>query len=285
MADYRFTELTDRALLRISGEAAGSFLHGLVTCDVEHLKPGELVFGALLSPQGKILFDFFILGSTDSFIVDVDQSMAGDLMKRLMFYRLRAKVTIEPMDERTGVFAVTGDLPALSAIVADGVIVADPRHSQMGARAYLRRMPDGAETAGMEAFEKIRIELGMPSGGRDFAFGDAFPHEVLMDQFKGVDFAKGCYVGQEVVSRMQHRGTARKRIIKVTSEKALPQQGCEIMVSGKTVGEICSTQGNKGLAMVRLDRAAPHHDGEPAMAGSQVVRLTIPDWCSFGWPE
>ncbi len=284
MGNYRLTELKNRKLLRIAGADAAVFLHGLVTCDVEHLKPGELTFGALLSPQGKILFDFFILASTSGFIVDVDQSMADDLIKRLVFYRLRAKVDIEPMDERSSVFAITGDDMKPSDIIADGVIAMDPRHSGMGARGYLRRLPEAVDTGTSTDLEKCRIELGMPEGGKDFAFGDAFPHEVLMDQFKGVDFAKGCYVGQEVVSRMQHRGTARKRIIKIASDKPLPTPGCEIIVGGKTVGEISSTLGNAALQWCALTRRPPHHGGEIAMAGSQIVSLTIPHWCTFDWP-
>ena len=287
MTDYQFTELKNRRLVSIAGEDAGAFLHGLVTCDVEHLKPGEIAFGALLSPQGKILFDFFILASTSGFILDVDAAMATDLQKRLMFYRLRAKVEIDPMDERTSVFAVSAekDQPDTSAMIADGVIAVDPRHAGMGERAYLRRMPPEAQSGTIEDFHQKRIALGMPEGGADFTFGNAFPHEALMDQFKGVDFAKGCYVGQEVVSRMQHRGTARKRIIKVASDKALPDAGCEIIIGGKTVGEITSTSGKNGLAMVRLDRAAPQQNGEPALAGSQAVSLAIQDWCNFGWPD
>jgi len=286
MSQYHFTDLNSRDLLRISGEDATAFLHGLVTCDIEHLKAGEIVFGALLSPQGKILFDFFILASTNGFILDVDHTMSDDLTKRLMFYRLRAKVDIGPMDERTSVYAINGNLPPdLTEIVADGVIVIDPRRSEMGARAYLRRVPDNGDMGILSNFHQNRILVGMPEGGTDFAFGDAFPHEVLMDQFKGVDFAKGCYVGQEVVSRMQHRGTARKRIIMISSDQPLPKSGCEILVAGKTVGEITSTHGKNGLAMVRLDRAIAHHRGEPALAGSQVVQLAIPEWCSFGWPE
>ncbi len=285
MSDHRFIAFPHRKLLRLHGEDAAKFLQGLVTCDVEHLKAGEPAFGALLSPQGKILFDFFVLASTNGYLIDVDGSMADDLARRLTFYKLRAKVTIDPMDERTSVFAVTGNTDTLSSIIADGVITPDPRLAAMGGRAYLRRIPEGAASATLADWHAMRIDLGMPEGGVDFTFGDAFPHEALMDQFKGVDFAKGCYVGQEVVSRMQHRGTARKRIIKVSSESTLPSRGCEILVDGKPVGAITSVADRQGLGLVRLDRAAPHANDGMALAGSQPVSLSIAPWCNFTWPE
>ena len=284
MSELLCTELPGRKLLRISGEDAPRFLHGLVTCDVEHLKPGEIAFGALLSPQGKILFDFFIVRSVNGFILDTDASMADDLARRLTFYKLRAKVDIAPMDERAHVFAIWGgDAP--DAIVADGVVAFDPRLKDMGARAYVRRAPPDTKEVPLSDWHRHRIELGMPEGGLDFVFGDAFPHEALMDQFKGVDFAKGCYVGQEVVSRMQHRGTARKRLIKATSDATLPESGTEILVGGTACGTLASTYALAGLAMVRLDRAADHATGTPAYAGTVEVRLTIPAWAGFGWPE
>ena len=284
MSELFCTELTGRKLLRISGEDAARFLHGLVTCDVEHLKPGEIAFGALLSPQGKILFDFFIVRSVNGFILDTDASMADDLAKRLAFYKLRAKVDIEPMDERAHVFAIWGS-DAAGRITADGVVAFDPRLKEMGARAYIRRAPPDVEEAPLAAWHRHRIALGMPEGGLDFVFGDAFPHEALMDQFKGVDFEKGCYVGQEVVSRMQHRGTARKRLIQVTSETALPESGAEILVGGSACGALASTDANTGLAMVRLDRAAGHATGTPAYAGTTEIRLTIQPWAGFQWPQ
>lgn len=285
MSDYRFIHLENRKLLRIGGDDATRFLQGLLTCDVEHLQPGETAFGALLSPQGKILFDFFVIASTGGYLLDTDASMADDLARRLTFYKLRSRVTIEPMDERTGVFAVMGDTAVSGSVVADGIVSTDPRLAAMGLRAWLRRAPEGAAVATPSEWHAMRIANGMPEGGTDFSYGEAFPHEALMDQFKGVDFVKGCYVGQEVVSRMQHRGTARKRFIMVEGDTDLPSRGCEILVDGKPCGEITSVAGRKGLALVRLDRAANHSNGSPALAGSQTVRLSIPDWCDFSWPE
>jgi folate-binding protein YgfZ len=282
MSKHFYTELTNRALIRVSGEEATHFLQGLLTCDIAHLKTGEATFGALLSPQGKILFDFFVIVSTNGLILDVEKSMAEDLIRRLIFYRLRAKVTIEPMDERTHVYAIWGE--GLQRAVADGVIVPDPRLVQMGMRAYIRCQPEDTISKTMDDWHSHRISLGMPEGGLDYAFGSAFPHDCLMDQFKGVDFAKGCYVGQEVVSRMQHRGTARKRIVQISGSGALPAAGTEILSDGKSCGEITSVAGEKGLAMVRIDRINGDEEKRQGLAGSLPITMTIQPWCSFNWP-
>ncbi|MGB7287637.1 MAG: folate-binding protein [Salaquimonas sp.] len=285
MSDPAFTELTNRALLNVTGEGAADFLQGIVTCEVAKLVPGEIAFGALLSPQGKILFDFFVVASTKGFIFDVEKSMAGDLAKRLAFYRLRAKIDIEPMDERTHVFSIWGANINPKSLLADGVICKDPRLAEMGYRAYIRRAPDGVDIKSMKQWNDHRIDQGMPEGGLDFSFGDAFPHEALMDQFKGIDFAKGCYVGQEVVSRMQHRGTARKRLIKVSASASLPNNGTEILSNGKACGSLTSNNGKTGIAMIRIDKVEGAGPLRTALAGSMQVELSIQDWCNFTWPD
>ncbi len=283
MESINFTELDNRALLRISGGDATTFLQGLVTCDVGSLKTGEINFGALLSPQGKILFDFFIIAMAEGYMVDIDRSMATDFTKRLMFYRLRANVDIQPMDQRTNVFAIWGDNINAERIVADGIFMPDPRLTMMGMRGYLRRAPEGCNIRPIDDWNRFRISLGMPQGGHDFAFGNAFPHEALMDQFKGVDFKKGCYVGQEVVSRMQHRSSARKRLIQLLATSPLPEKSTEILCEGKTCGEITSTAGTFGMGMVRIDKPVGTGQDRIALAATTPVTLHIPDWCNFSW--
>jgi folate-binding protein YgfZ len=285
MLSPNFTELTNRALVRISGRDAGDFLQGLVTCEVMSLKTGEINFGALLTPQGKILFDFFVIAMTEGFMIDIDASMAEDFSRRLIFYRLRAAVDIEPMDPRTSVFAIWGGDDKGSETVVDGLFMTDPRLAAMGKRAYLRRAPAGSQLKPLADWNDHRIQLGMPEGGLDFVFGTTFPHEALMDQFKGVDFQKGCYVGQEVVSRMQHRSTARKRLIQINANNGLPSSGAEIVYQGKSCGEITSTSNLAGSAMIRLDRITKEEGDPVALAGSIAITLHIPDWCNFGWPS
>lgn len=275
----RIASLTDRRLLAIGGTDAAHFLHNIVTCEVESLQPGEASFGALLTPQGKILFDFFVIRRAEGFLLDVAADKADELAKRLAFYRLRAKVTIEAADPQWQVFAVwEGDAAGGSG----SIVIADPRLAQMGHRLYGAAAPEG-EVADYHAH---RIALGMPQGGLDYAFADTFPHEALMDQFGGVDFAKGCYVGQEVVSRMQHRGTARSRVVMVEADGTLPASGTAITAGGKGAGTMGSSSGGQGLALVRLDRVREAvNAGETVMAGETPVSVTIQPWARFDWPQ
>jgi hypothetical protein len=273
----RTAELEGRTLVAITGTDAAHFLQNLVTCEVEALATGQVAFGALLTPQGKILFDFFLLRTGEGFIADVDAAVADDFIRRLGFYKLRAKVTVERADPALRVHAIWGGLPP----GLPGTLVADPRLQEMGYRQY------GHEAFGLATgdYHGHRIALGMPQGGLDFAYGDAFPHEALMDQFGGVDFKKGCYVGQEVVSRMQHRGTARSRVVMVSGE-GLPARGAEISAGGKACGVMGSSGGVQGLAMLRLDRVKDALDaGIPVMAGESLLAVSIQPWAKFSWPQ
>lgn len=269
--------LPDRALVRIAGDDATKFLQGILTCDVEKLAVGAAAFGALLTPQGKILFDFFLIRLGDcEYLADVASNLAQDFIKRLTFYRLRASVQFEQIDNLR-VFAVWNSRP----VPDDAVAVADPRHPDMGWRLYADRKPGGPTGD----FHAHRIAVGMPEGGFDYTYGDTFPHEALMDQFHGVDFAKGCFVGQEVVSRMQHRGTARKRIVRVEAKRMLPAPGTEITGSGKPIGLLGSVDGYHGLAMLRLDRAAKAMaGGEPVRAGDVDLEPKLQSFVNFDWP-
>jgi folate-binding protein YgfZ len=172
--------------------------------------------------------------------------------------------------------------------VADAIAL-DPRLAELGFRvvpeAGADLNPEGYVRVPAGAYHQHRIALGIPEGGVDFAYGDAFPHDADLDQLGGVAFAKGCYVGQEVVSRMQHRGTARRRIIGVSGEAPLPVAGSEIVAAGRAIGTLGSSAGMHGLALIRLDRAKAAIDaGEELRAGDVPVHLSIPTWAKFGWP-
>ncbi len=169
----------------------------------------------------------------------------------------------------------------------DGVAAPDPRLEALGYRAIV---PPGADMAPdfeestQAAYDAHRIALGVPEGGIDFAFGDAFPHDADMDDLAGVDFAKGCFVGQEVVSRMKHRGTARRRIV-IGHGSDLPPAGTPVTAGGKPIGTLASSSGGTGLVLVRLDRAKEAMDaGAPILAGESTLSLSIPAWAEFGWP-
>jgi tRNA-modifying protein YgfZ len=239
----------------VSGPDSTSFLQGLLTNDVERLGPSEARYAALLTPQGKILFDMIAVrapGEEPSYLVECSAAQAADLAKRLGFYKLRAKVAIADVSADRAVAAFWGDeRPSV-----DGLLYADPRDPRLGWRAIVPR--PAAAAVGLEhinEYEGLRIAVGAPKGGLDFAYADAFPHDANFDRLHGVDFDKGCYVGQEVVSRMKHRGTARKRIARVKLSGPSPAPGTPVMDGELAVGALGSSSGREALALLRIDRA------------------------------
>jgi folate-binding protein YgfZ len=282
MTECSIAVLPERAVIRVSGTAAASFLQGLITNNVDKATEGRGTHAGLLSPQGKVLFDFFVIAEGGSFLLDVAKDQAAALVQRLGFYKLRAAVEIAP-EPGLGVAACWGDAPQLPP----GVIAyADPRLPELGLRLIA---PSDADLSGLGCaaasggdYQALRVALGVPEGGRDYTFGDAFPHEAMFDQLDGVDFHKGCFVGQEVVSRMEHRGTARKRIVGVEGEGALPAPGAEIRAGETPIGLLGSVSGVSGLALLRLDRAeAAKARGDRLHAGDIAVALRIPTWARF----
>ncbi len=261
--------LTDRGVVRVGGPEARGFLQGLVTGNVLTLEPGEARWAALLSPQGKILFDFLMSAERETngpeeILLDVKRDMTADLVKRLTMYKLRAKVEISDESASLGVIALYGGAPGEGA--------RDSRHSALGTRLILpvarieAQMLTFGGDAGLSDYAAHRIVLGVPEGGVDFAYGDAFPHEADMDQLNGVDFKKGCFIGQEVVARMQYRGTTRNRVLKVALEGAAPPPGATVMAGQTRIGVMGSSAGARGLALLRIDRAE-----EAALAGQTLV--------------
>jgi folate-binding protein YgfZ len=275
--------LPDRSVVKVAGEDARNFLNGLITTDLDRLKPGLGRFGALLTPQGKIIVDFLITevpaGHGGGFLIDCPKALAEGLATKLKFYKLRAKVTVENLD--LGVLAAWDGQPAAQPDLA----FTDPRNAELGTRILIpedlkQKLSDliGADLVDAADYEAHRIALGVPRGGLDFMYSDAFPHETNMDRLAGVDFDKGCYVGQEVVSRMQHRGTARTRSVKVLLDDLSPEAGVSVMAGDKPVGTMGSSAQGKGIALVRIDRVADALDaGQPLTAGGLAVRLAEPD--------
>jgi folate-binding protein YgfZ len=277
--------LPDRGVVKVSGEDARDFLNGLVTTDVTLLHPGFGRFGALLTPQGKIIVDFLITeapsGHGGGFLLDCPRALAQALTDKLGFYKLRAKVGVENLSDSLGVLtAWDGDFSTKPDLA-----FADPRSPALGWRILVpaelaQKVADliGADLVDSSAYDAQRIASGVPRGGLDFMYGDAFPHETNMDHLHGVDFDKGCYVGQEVVSRMQHRGTARTRTLRIVLEDFSPEPGTAILAGDKPVGTIGSTAGRNGLALIRTDRAADAlAAGTPLTAGGLAIRLAAPD--------
>ncbi|WP_398466669.1 YgfZ/GcvT domain-containing protein [Tardiphaga sp.] len=277
--------LPDRGVVKIAGDDARSFLNNLITSDIDELVPGKARFGALLTPQGKIVADFLVTeapgGHGGGLLIDCPRELAQPLATKLGFYKLRAKVTVENLSDGLGVLAVWDGEPAMKP----DLTFVDPRNAALGMRilvpadlAEKTASLLGAQLVDEPAYEAHRIACGVPRGGIDFAYGDAFPHETNMDRMAGVDFDKGCYIGQEVVSRMQHRGTARTRIVAVTLDGTTPVAGTEIRAADKPIGTMGSSAGNSGLALVRADRATDALDaGAALLAGDITIQLADPE--------
>jgi len=276
--------LPDRGVVKVSGSDARDFLNGLLTTDVTLLRPGLGRFGALLTPQGKITTDFLITeapsGHGGGFLIDCPRALAQALADKLGFYKLRAKVSVENLSDSLGVLAAWDGDAALKPDLA----FADPREVALGWRILVpetlaQKAADliGAELVDSTAYDAHRIASGVPRGGLDFIYGDAFPHETNMDRLHGVDFDKGCYVGQEVVSRMQHRGTARTRTVRIILDGPAPEPGAAVLAGDKPIGTMGSTAGHHGLALIRIDRAADALEaGTPLTSGGLAIRLAEP---------
>lgn len=271
--------LKERAVARIAGADATHFLDNLLTARTP--APGQARYAALLAPQGKIVADMIMLATEGGFRLDIPRPVATDLLKRLQLYRLRAKVEIGLLDDLAVAVAWGGASPLVDTLAYD-----DPRLPALG-RRFLLPAAEAAQIAMVPEAEwhTHRIALGVPEGGQDFLYGDAFPHEADMDQLGGIDFDKGCYVGQEIVSRMQHRGTARTRIIPFALCGPAPAEGTPITAGGKSIGRIGSGVNGRALALVRLDRLEEARaDGKVIEADGAALVPERPDWARFAIP-
>jgi folate-binding protein YgfZ len=293
--------LADRSVVKVAGDDARDFLHGLVSADVLTLTAGQARFCALLTPQGKIIADFIVVAAPAAlgggFLLDVPRTLTATLVQKLNLYKLRSRVMVEDLSGTLAVVAAwDGDLPPYPrAQTAEGagLAYADPRLPALGLRlmapphlAAAAAAELGAELVAASAYEGHRIARGIPSGGVDFGYGDAFPHEADMDQLGGVDFTKGCFVGQEVVSRMEHRGIARTRTVPVRFDgDATPAAGAAVMAGERQVGTMGSAAEGHGLALLRLDRVADAVSaGVPLFAGGIAIYPLKPDWARFAIP-
>ncbi|MGH6736392.1 MAG: YgfZ/GcvT domain-containing protein [Methyloceanibacter sp.] len=285
MSHCHATLLSDRGVVRVAGADAAKLLQGVITTDIDKAHGRAAIHAGLLTPQGKILFDFFVVAADGGFLLEVARDKAAELVKRLGFYRLRAEVEIaeEPAFKVAAAWGGEPNLPA------GAISFADPRLPELGLRILLPEGAGVAQLGCMEAegadYHVKRIKLGVPEGGRDYAFGDAYPHDALFDQLNGVDFHKGCFVGQEVVSRMQHKSTTRKRIVPVEGDAPLPPSGTEVVAGDLPLGPLGSVSGASGLALLRLDRAEEAlARGTPLTAGAVKITLRRPAFAGFDVP-
>jgi tRNA-modifying protein YgfZ len=284
--------LPDRGVVKVAGDDARKFLNGLLTADIGKVTPDSARFAALLTPQGKIIADCIVAEVAPQegagLFLDCPRALAPSLVERLNFYKLRAKLIVEDLSEALGVLAAWDG----EGTTECGLVYRDPRLPALGLRVMLpphlaseAAAELGAELSDAGAYEAHRVALGIPRGGLDFMYGDAFPHEADMDQFGGVDFEKGCYVGQEVVSRMEHRGSARNRVVPIGYDAFAPEAGVPVMAGERQVGIMGSSAAGRGLALLRLDRVADALAADVALiAGGVTIRPVKPDWARFPWP-
>src|SRR5262245_674532 len=270
--------LTDRSLIAVKGTEARSFLQGLISNDMSACAPGRGIYAALLTPQGKILFEFFVTQHEDRFLVDCATSRAADLIKRLTFYRLRAKIDIALAAE-LGVAAVWNDRPQAGG--NPGIAnFADPRLPSLGSR-LIGPMPQlESAIAGVQPgdYRGHLLRLGIPDSG-DLPPDSVFALDAGLEELGGVDFKKGCFVGQEVTARMKHRSSARRRFLIAEIEGSLPPPGTRLEASGREVGSLATGSSGRALALVRLDRVDEANSaGDVITALGQKVSLQRPSW-------
>ncbi|HTI66391.1 MAG TPA: folate-binding protein [Caulobacteraceae bacterium] len=266
----KLSHLRSRALVAVRGPDWRGFLQGLLTQDVDSLRAGEWRYGALLTPQGRLLFDLFLVGETGDagVLLDVPSAERGAIAQRLSLYRLRAKVEIGAAEG--GVFALWG------ADAAGAGWAADPRLPGLGWRAVGLTAPSapGAQDADEDEYEAHRLALGATDAWRDGLQDKSYPVEANLDLLNGVDFRKGCFVGQETTSRMKRRGQIRTRMLPIVFEGAAPAVGSEVLAGTLRAGEVTGGRDGRALALLRLDRLS----AGPLTVDGRPVRAEPPDW-------
>ncbi|MGI9498427.1 MAG: YgfZ/GcvT domain-containing protein [Geminicoccaceae bacterium] len=298
MSDSRYVMLK-RGVLAIEGDEARSFLQGLISNDIENVRPDRAIYAALLTPQGKCLFDFFIAEQGSLLLLDVEADRLPALAQRLTMYKLRAKVDIADVSGDFGVGALLGPSvlqdvelgaePGAGRGLDGGVIYTDPRLSVLGARAIL---PKGSMTASLKAFgleagadedyERMRFAAGVPEGAVELGVDKSPLLELGFEELRGVDFDKGCFVGQELTARMKYRGLVRKRLMPVTFEDGSPTPGSAVKAGSRDIGDLRSTTDHGGFAVLRVDKLAESTErGETLSADGVSVTPVKPAWVNF----
>ncbi|MBP3124530.1 folate-binding protein YgfZ [Thalassospira sp. ER-Se-21-Dark] len=296
MSETFYALLPDRAVIRVSGPDRVSFLQGLVSNNIETISAEKSGYGALLTPQGKFLFDFFVYHQDeDSLLIECERGengeRAAELFKKLRMYKLRAKAELTDVTDSYDVIAVFGKdalsalsldaTPGATAHMADGIKAVDPRLAEMGARVLLPKSAltemaaIGAEESDIETYHEMRVSLGIPNGSEELEIEKSILLENGFEELGGVDFKKGCYMGQELTARTKYRGLVRKRLLPVKIDGPAPDAGTPIMNGDKEAGIIRSVHGDHGLAMIRLERV----EGDAELsAGDAKVTVSVPDW-------
>lgn len=285
MTETVLISLTDRGVITVAGPDRIEFLQGLVSNDVERLADGRAVWAALLSPQGKFRHDFFLVSDGETVLIDCEGGeRLMDLGRTLHKYKLRSDVSLG-IGEGWSVMAALGDAPK----VTEGAVFADPRHPGMGWRVLTPKSVQalaeetGATIGERAAYDAVRIPLGLPDGSRDMQPDKAILLENGFDELSGVDWKKGCFMGQELTARTKYRGLVKKRLLPVRFESVDgadgPAPGTQVLFDDRDAGEIKSVSDGIGLALLRLDAVQKAEtDGGTLSAGGVAIRVAVPDW-------
>ena len=287
-----------RGVVEVSGEDRRSFLQGLISNDVESVSEVQTLYAALLTPQGKYLFDFFVLEYDGIFLLETEGRRRLDLLNKLSMYRLRSHVQLEDVTARFCVAAVIGDdvatyfgLPdsrGVARVFDGGIIFVDPRLGCLGIRILARpevlqtilaARSDDLTMVPFDVYEQHRLELGVPDGSRDLLINQSTLLDNNFEALNGLSWDKGCYVGQEVTARMKYRGLVKKQLLPVRIEGAGPAIGTLVTLDQKTVGEMCTHLGSYGLARLRLDAMKQsEQSGIPLLSGQALIKPYCPSW-------
>jgi folate-binding protein YgfZ len=295
-ASSHYALLPERGLVRLSGSDARGFLQALVSNDVDRLGRQQAIYAALLTPQGKYLHDFFVVAWAGALWLDCERSRQADLQRRLTLYRLRSKLDITDANGEFAVAAVFGgEAPAALGLPAEGgrgrehaggIVYVDPRLPELGARAILPLAGAAAALAALGFapaadgdYDAHRLSLGVPDGSRDLEVEKTLLLEAQFEALHGVDFAKGCYVGQELTARTKYRGLLKRQLYQVEGEAPLPPPGTPVMSGTSEAGTMRTSRGRTGLALLRIEEvAAAESGGTPLLAGQVRIRAISPIW-------
>ncbi|MDH3596981.1 MAG: folate-binding protein [Rhodospirillales bacterium] len=297
MSDLRALVLDARGVLRVAGEDRLGFLQGIVSNDVAKAAPDRALWSAFLTPQGKFLHEFFLAESEDGFLLDCEAARLADLQRRLSIYKLRSKVSLEDISADFAVAALFGagalealglaEAPGSALPFAGGLAYTDPRLSALGARALLPRADAGValEAAGfapgtLADYDRLRISLGVPDGSRDLEVEKSILLENGFDELHGVDWDKGCFMGQELTARTKYRALIKKRLLPVEINGPTPAPGTPVTAGGKEAGVMRSATDGLGLALLRLE-ALEGTGSTPLTAGDATLTPKKPDWAAF----
>lgn len=301
MGQAYFFIAAERGVLAVGGPDRRAFLQGLISNDVERITADRAIHAALLTPQGRYLHDFFLVEIGETLLIDCERARLPELQKKLTMFKLRSKVTLEDQSARWAVAVLWGNaartlgLPpeaGSARAVEQGIAYVDPRLAAIGCRAILPAETASAALAkaGLAASDQTawdihRLSLGIPDGSRDLPVEKALLLESGFDELNGVDWNKGCYMGQELTARTKYRGLVRKRLLPVTVEGQMPAPGTLVMLGEKEAGEMRSGRDGHALALLRLEMVEAANESGPLTAGAARVTAHVPAWVKLPEPE